>query len=60
MEFAYFYNALGTKVTVVEMMPHVLPVEDQEIIEVDGIELQETRDRDPDRIEGGTRGDFGK
>ncbi len=31
MEFAYFYNSLGTKVTVVEMMPHVLPVEDQEI-----------------------------
>ena len=31
MEFAYFYNALGTKVAVIEMMPQVLPVEDQEI-----------------------------
>ncbi|MEW5977646.1 MAG: dihydrolipoyl dehydrogenase [Acidobacteriota bacterium] len=31
VEFAYFYNAFGTKVTLVEMMPHILPVEDQEI-----------------------------
>jgi dihydrolipoamide dehydrogenase len=30
-EFAYFYNAYGTKVTLVEMMPNVLPVEDTEI-----------------------------
>ncbi|MEA3187128.1 MAG: dihydrolipoamide dehydrogenase [Chthoniobacter sp.] len=31
IEFAYFYNAFGTKVTVVEMMPNVLPVEDTEV-----------------------------
>ena len=31
IEFAYFYNALGTKVTVVEMMPTILPVEDAEL-----------------------------
>ncbi len=31
MEFAYFYNALGTKVAVVEMMPSILPVEDREL-----------------------------
>jgi len=31
VEFAYFYNALGTKVTLVEMMPGILPVEDREI-----------------------------
>ena len=31
MEFAYFYNAIGTKVTVVEMLPSVLPVEDREL-----------------------------
>ncbi|HXL57024.1 MAG TPA: FAD-dependent oxidoreductase, partial [Chitinophagaceae bacterium] len=30
-EFAYFYNSLGTKVTVVEFMPRVVPVEDEEI-----------------------------
>ena len=31
MEFAYFYNAFGTEVTVVEMMDRVLPVEDEEV-----------------------------
>jgi dihydrolipoamide dehydrogenase len=31
MEFAYFYNAYGTKVTVVEMMPRILPVEDDDV-----------------------------
>lgn len=31
MEFAYFYNAFGTQVTVVEMMDRLLPVEDEEV-----------------------------
>src|SRR5207253_8674973 len=31
IEFAYFYNAFGTKVTVIEMMPNILPVEDTEV-----------------------------
>jgi dihydrolipoamide dehydrogenase len=31
MEFAYFYNAFGTEVTVVEMIDRVLPIEDHEI-----------------------------
>ena len=30
-EFAYFLNAFGTKVTLIEMLPKVLPVEDGEI-----------------------------
>jgi len=30
-EFAYFYNALGTKVTIVEYLPSILPIEDEEI-----------------------------
>lgn len=30
-EFAYFYNTLGTKVTLVEYMPNILPLEDEEI-----------------------------
>jgi dihydrolipoamide dehydrogenase len=30
IEFAYFYNAFGTKVTIVEMMPNILPLEDRE------------------------------
>ena len=30
-EFAYFYNTLGTKVTLVEFMPRLVPVEDEEV-----------------------------
>ncbi|MBS1581175.1 MAG: dihydrolipoyl dehydrogenase [Bacteroidetes bacterium] len=30
-EFAYFYNALGTKVTLVEFLPNIVPVEDEEV-----------------------------
>ncbi|WP_152052411.1 dihydrolipoyl dehydrogenase [Tautonia marina] len=33
-EFAYFYNAIGTKVTIVEMMDHLLPIEDEEVSQV--------------------------
>lgn len=31
VEFAYFYNAMGTKVTVVEYLPNIVPVEDEEV-----------------------------
>ncbi len=31
VEFAYFYNAFGTKVTLVEMLPNLLPIEDTEV-----------------------------
>jgi dihydrolipoamide dehydrogenase len=31
VEFAYFYNALGTDVTVVEYMPNIVPVEDVDV-----------------------------
>lgn len=34
VEFAYFYNAFGTEVTIIEMMPGILPVEDKEISDV--------------------------
>ena len=30
-EFAYFYNSIGTKVTVVEFLPRVVPVEDEDV-----------------------------
>jgi dihydrolipoamide dehydrogenase len=30
-EFAYFYNAIGTEVTIVEYMPTIVPVEDEEV-----------------------------
>lgn len=31
VEFAYFYNALGTKVTLVEFMDRIVPVEDEDV-----------------------------
>jgi dihydrolipoamide dehydrogenase len=30
-EFGYFYNSLGTNVTIVEFLPRIVPVEDEEI-----------------------------
>jgi dihydrolipoamide dehydrogenase len=30
-EFAYFYNSMGTKVTIVEFMPNILPIEDEDV-----------------------------
>jgi dihydrolipoamide dehydrogenase len=32
VEFAYFYNAFGCKVTILEMMPQILPFEDEEVV----------------------------
>lgn len=34
VEFAYFYNAFGTEVTIVEMMPNIMPIEDKDISDV--------------------------
>ena len=31
VEFAYFYYSLGTKVTIVEFLPRIVPVEDEDI-----------------------------
>jgi dihydrolipoamide dehydrogenase len=31
VEFAYFYNAIGTEVTIVEYLPSIVPVEDADI-----------------------------
>ena len=46
-EFAYFYRAMGSEVTIVEILPQVLPIEDEEIAKVveksfkkDGIEVK--------------------
>jgi dihydrolipoamide dehydrogenase len=30
-EFAFFYNSMGTKVTIVEFLPRIVPVEDEDI-----------------------------
>lgn len=31
VEFAYFYNTIGTEVTIVEFLPRIVPVEDEEV-----------------------------
>ncbi len=31
VEFAYFYNSMGTEVTIVEYLPGIVPVEDEEV-----------------------------
>lgn len=31
VEFAYFYNAIGTEVTIIEYMPNIVPIEDEEV-----------------------------
>lgn len=33
-EFAYFYNAFGTEVTIIEMLPSILPIEDKDASDV--------------------------
>lgn len=42
IEFAYFYNSFGTKVTVIEMMNRILPIEDEDISK----ELKRSFDKD--------------
>ncbi len=34
VEFAYFYNAFGTEVTIVEMLPTIMPVEDKDMSDI--------------------------
>ena len=31
VEFAYFYNSMGTKVTIIEFLPRIVPVEDEDM-----------------------------
>jgi len=31
VEFAYFYNSMGTEVTVIEYLPNIVPLEDEEV-----------------------------
>src|SRR5690606_35126687 len=31
VEFAYFYNSMGTDVTIVEFLPNIVPVEDEDV-----------------------------
>jgi dihydrolipoamide dehydrogenase len=40
VEFAYFFNAFGSKITIVEMLDTILPVEDKEVTDVLGREYR--------------------
>jgi dihydrolipoamide dehydrogenase len=42
VEFAYFYNSFGTKVTIVEMLSSILPNEDKEISKILDSSLKKT------------------
>jgi dihydrolipoamide dehydrogenase len=42
VEFAYFYNAFGSEVTIIEMLPNILPVEDKDISDVVAKEFKKT------------------
>ena len=45
LEFAYFYNALGVEITIIEMLPQVLPIEDKEISDVVAREFKKSKIR---------------
>ncbi len=49
-EFGYFYNGLGTEVTIVELMPNLLPMFDQDL----GIELGKLLTRQGMKIKTGS------
>lgn len=51
VEFAYFYNAFGSKVTLIEMLPQILPVEDAEIAAL----LQKSLERQGIAVHTGSR-----
>lgn len=40
VEFAHFYNSMGTEVTIVEFQPNVVPVEDQDVSKAFGNSLK--------------------
>ncbi len=43
VEFAYFYNTIGTDVILIEMMPQILPLEDTEIVDIVHKKLKKDR-----------------
>lgn len=42
-ELAYFYNAMGTKVTLVEFLPNIVPLEDDEVSKTLGRSLKKLK-----------------
>ena len=55
IEFASFYRAMGAEVTVIELLPQILPVEDAEIAAYARKTLRQARHPDSDRRQGRTR-----
>jgi dihydrolipoamide dehydrogenase len=53
VEFADFYQAMGSEVTIIEMLPHILPLEDDDI----SIELEKQFKRKKIRVKTNTRVD---
>ena len=55
VEFAYFYNAFGTQVTLLEMAPYILPMEDLEVSQTlsKSFQQQGIRVRTGTKVEGG-------
>jgi dihydrolipoamide dehydrogenase len=51
VEFAYFFNAFGSKVTLIEMLPQILPVEDEDVAKV----LQRSFEKQGMAVHTGTR-----
>ena len=51
-EFSYFFNAFGAKVTLIEMLPQILPIEDSEVSELLKRTLHQERHRRPRGHEG--------
>ena len=54
VEFAYFYHSIGTKVTIVEYMDRIVPVEDEEISK----QLERTYKKAKMKIDDQLRSDF--
>ena len=51
LEFGYFYNAIGTKVTLVELLDRILPGEDEEVSKALQPEPDQARADDPHQVE---------
>lgn len=41
-EFAYFYNSIGTEVTLIELLPNIVPLEDEEVSKTLAREFKKT------------------
>ena len=50
IEFAYVYNAIGTKVTVVEYLDNIVPLEDEEVSKTTVTHPEKARHRDKNRL----------